>query len=418
MISSFLGNTMTQLFTPLTLSNGTVIKNRLFKSAMNEQLADGTTPNLALIRLYDAWAKGGAGVLVSGNVMVDKNASTGPNTPAIEDERDLALLTQWAKAGKQDNTVFLMQINHPGKQAPKDIAKTPVAPSAIPIKGSLGKFFNPPKALTHEEILAIIDRFATTAKVAEKAGFSGVQIHAAHGYLISQFLSPLHNVRDDQWGGSLENRMRFLLEIYQAIKAVVSADFIVALKLNSADFQRGGFSEEESLQVLQRVAELGIDLLEISGGNYESPAMMGDASASSNSTQQREAYFLAYAKKARALVETPLVVTGGIRSEQVMQEAIASGACDMVGLAKPFALVPDLPNQLQNGTYRTVDTPKVKTGVAMVDSTVGSMLDMGYYMYQMARIANRQPPKPLGAWQLLGRLAFKQGTQLLKRERA
>jgi len=258
------------LFTPFTFPNGKTAKNRIFKSAMEEQLAQNDQPSEKLVRLYDTWAKGSAGVLVTGNVMVAESGKGSINDVVISDDRGLEMLKKWAKAGTQNDTLLIMQINHAGKQSPAVVNKTPLAPSAVPLEGMDG-FINPPRELTADEINGLIQQFVQTAKIAEQAGFSGVQIHAAHGYLISQFLSPHHNRRQDQWGGSLENRMRFLLETYTAIRAAVGKDFLVGVKLNSADFQKGGFDESESVQVVQKLSEMGIDFIEVSGGNYESP---------------------------------------------------------------------------------------------------------------------------------------------------
>nr|WP_282097081.1 hypothetical protein [Haemophilus influenzae] len=159
-------------------------------------------------------------------------------------------------------------------------------------------FINPPHELTADEINGLIQQFVQTTKIAEQAGFSGIQIHAAHGYLISQFLSPHHNRRrQDQWGGSLENRMRFLLETYTAILAAVGKDFLVGVKLNSADFQKGGFDESESVQVVQKLSEMGINFIEVSNGNYETPQML----STKDSTRKLEAFFIDYAEKARAV---------------------------------------------------------------------------------------------------------------------
>ena len=202
---------------------------------------------------------------MTGNVMVDRNALGEPGNIVIEDERDITLLKNWAKVGTQNNNHLWMQINHPGKQSPKNLSKEPVAPSSIPVGGNLSNVFNHPRALKHDEILGIIKRFGNTAYIAKKAGFTGVQIHAAHGYLINQFLSPYHNKRNDAWGGSLENRMRFLMEVYHEIRRRTGEKFPIAVKLNSADFQRGGFTEEDSMKVLKAIDKAGIDLIEISG---------------------------------------------------------------------------------------------------------------------------------------------------------
>lgn len=237
------------LFQPFTFPNGKIAKNRFFKSAMEEQLAQNNRPSQKLVQLYDVWAKGGAGVLVTGNVMVAQNGKGSLHDVVLSDERDLPLLQQWATAGTQNDTLLIMQINHAGKQSPKILSPEPVAPSAVPLAGMDG-FINPPRELKETEIELLIQQFITTAQIAEKAGFSGVQIHGAHGYLISQFLSPHHNHRHDKWGGSLENRMRLLLAIYQGIRQAVQAEFLVGVKLNSADFQKGVFDETESVQVV------------------------------------------------------------------------------------------------------------------------------------------------------------------------
>ena len=393
------------LFQSFTFANGKTAKNRFFKSAMEEQLAKQNQPTMPLVQLYDTWAKGGAGVLVTGNVMVAENGKGSINDVVLTDERSLPTLQQWAKSGTQNDTLLIMQINHAGKQSPKVLLPTPVAPSAVALQGMDG-FINPPRALTEAEIDTLIEQFATTAKIAEKAGFSGVQIHAAHGYLISQFLSPHHNRREDKWGGSLENRMRFLVEIYHTIRAAVQPEFLVGLKLNSADFQKGGFDEADSIQVVQKMAELGIDFIEISGGNYENPEMLSTKASS----QKREAFFLDYAEKARAVCNATLIITGGFRSENAMNEALQSGHLDFIGIARPFALQPDLPNQIQQGNYQTLVTNRIKTGFAPVDNKLGAVLEMDWYMYQMALIGNGKQPNPkLSPWKVLLKTLWENG---------
>ncbi|TCT14402.1 2,4-dienoyl-CoA reductase-like NADH-dependent reductase (Old Yellow Enzyme family) [Bibersteinia trehalosi] len=402
------------LFQPFTFPNGQTAKNRFFKSAMEEQLAKNDRPTPHLVNLYRTWAKGGAGVLVTGNVMVSRQGKGSINDVVISDESDLTTLKAWAEAGKTDNTLLIMQINHAGKQSPNVINPTPVAPSAVPLVGMDG-FINPPRALQAVEIQQIIAEFIRTAQIAEKAGFSGVQIHAAHGYLISQFLSPHHNQRSDEWGGSLANRMRFLVEIYQGIRANVRQDFLVGVKLNSADFQKGGFDETESIQVVQKLSVLGIDFIEISGGNYESPAMLAEKS----NTRQREAFFIDYAEKARKVSQVPLIITGGFRSEAAMNDALASGHLDFVGMARPFALLPDLPNQIQNGTYQTLATHRIQTGFAPIDKKLGAMLEMNWYMAQMALMGQGKLPNPkLSAWKVLFKSLWENGKAGLRTGRS
>lgn len=385
-------NPAATLAQPLTLANGTVIKNRIAKSAMSEAL--GTTDNRVTERLptlYDAWAQGGVGLLITGNVMVDRRALGEPNNVALEDERDLPLLQEWARRGTANGTQLWMQLNHPGKQSPKLVSKAqPVAPSAIPLAPKFKSYFSDPRELSDADIRDIIQRFATAARIAKKAGFTGVQIHGAHGYLVSQFLSPLHNQRKDQWGGSIENRARFVLEILYAIRNETGADFPVSIKMNSADFQRGGFTEDESMIVAEMLADAGIDLIEISGGTYETPTMTGKDVK--DSTKAREAYFLEYAEQIRARVNTPLMVTGGFRTATGMAEAIASGATDLIGMARPLAVFPNLPNDLLQGRLERCDIKPRNTGIKLVDDM--AMMELAWYAQQMERIAHGKPPKP------------------------
>lgn len=377
---------------PFSLNNGVTIKNRLMKSAMSEAL--GTWDNnmtQQMVRLYDRWAKGGTGLLVTGNVMIDRRALGEPGNVAVEDERDLSMLKEWAQAGTQNGTHLWMQINHPGKQVMKTLVKDPVGPSAIPFRKDLQSMFATPRALEESEITDIITRFGNTADIAKKAGFTGVQIHGAHGYLVSQFLSGHHNQRDDKWGGSAENRRRFVLEVYNEIRRRVGADFSVGIKLNSADFQRGGFTEEESLDVIRALSESGIDLIEVSGGTYEKPAMAGKK-FKKDSTRKREAYFLEFAEKARQAVSTPLVVTGGFRTAEGMNDALASGAVDMVGLARLLAIEPDAPHRLLQGKNSRHVVKPISTGIKMVDKN--ALMEVMWYGRQLRRMGNGNNPKP------------------------
>lgn len=385
----------------LTLPNGTVIPNRFGKSAMSESL--GTFDNrmtTALPRLYARWAAGGAGLLITGNVMVDRRHLGEPNNFALEDDRDLPLLRAWAAAGSARGAQLWMQINHPGRQVVKFLDPDPVAPSAVPFRKDMQALFATPRALSHTEIEDIIRRFATTARLAQQAGFGGAQIHGAHGYLVSQFLSPRTNLRTDQWGGSIENRMRFVVAIYQAMRAATGPDFALSIKMNSADFQRGGFTEEESMQVAKTLADLGMDLIEISGGTYEQPEMSGGNVRSS--TREREAYFLKYAETIRARIpQTPLMVTGGFRSAQAMQHALASGATDIIGLARPLVVEPDLPKRILAGEDVTSVIAPITTGIRQIDEM--AMMEVSWYSRQIHRLgAGKEPAQqPRGVWSLL-----------------
>lgn len=375
---------------PLTLRCGAVIKNRIGKSAMSEALGTADNrPTDLLVNLYDAWAQGGTGLVITGNVMVDRLALGEPGNVAIEDERDLQALQQWAQAGSQEDTQIWVQLNHPGKQSPNMVSRQPVAPSAIALEERFSRYFNPPRELTSADIEAIVQRFATAAAVVKKAGFTGVQIHGAHGYLVSQFLSPHHNQRTDQWGGSLENRARFVMEIYRAIRDQVGPEFPVSIKLNSADFQRGGFTEEESMQVVEMLDQAGMDLIEISGGNYENPNMTGKNVKVS--TVAREAYFMEYAEKIRSRVQTALMVTGGFRTAEGMANALQSGATDLIGLGRPLAVEPDFSAQLLNGKVTTSSVKPRITGIKAIDDM--AMMETIWYARQLERIAKGKPTR-------------------------
>jgi 2,4-dienoyl-CoA reductase-like NADH-dependent reductase (Old Yellow Enzyme family) len=337
-------------FTSLALPNGAAISNRLAKASMEENMADYEhLPSRELFRLYQAWADGGAGLILTGKVMIDRRALTGPGGIVLENDKHLDRFSEWARIGRSKGAHFWMQINHPGRQMPANLGQPTVAPSAIPLDlGALSRMFPVPKELTEAEIDDVIQRFARTAVLAERAGFTGVEIHAAHGYLINQFLSPRSNKRTDRWGGSLENRARLLKNVVDAVRAQVRPEFCVAVKLNSADFQRGGFDTADARGVLEMLNAPPVDLVEISGGNYEAPAMQGDAR--DGRTLAREAYFLDFAKEMLSTARMPLMVTGGIRRIEIVERVLASGI-SMAGLASALAIEPRLPALWRQGEY-------------------------------------------------------------------
>ncbi|HEY4020122.1 MAG TPA: NADH:flavin oxidoreductase/NADH oxidase family protein [Pseudonocardiaceae bacterium] len=337
-----------ELFTPLRLRSGSVLGNRIAKAAMEEQLAcDGQLPDQRLESLYRRWIAGGAGLLITGNVMVHAEALTSPLGVVLDDASPLEPFTRWAEAGKADGAAMWMQISHPGRQVEANMPGVVWAPSAVGLDmGKHSNRFGRPVAMTPEQIEATVARFAVTAARAEQAGFDGVEIHGAHGYLLSQFLSPLVNKRTDEWGGSLANRARMLFDVVRAIRAAVSPSFAVAVKLNSADFQRGGFDADDARRVIAMLAPLGVDLVELSGGSYESPAMAGRPADAR--TKAREAYFL---DLARDLVETsplPLMLTGGITRRDTADAVLADGVA-LIGMGTAIAVTPDLPNRWREG---------------------------------------------------------------------
>ena len=388
---------MTSLRDPLTLPCGLVLPNRIMKAALSEGMADKRkAPDIRMERLYTTWGKGGYGLILTGNVMVDGSQLGEPGNVVIEDERNLDALSRWAKATKDGGVPIWVQLNHPGRQSnPLDLGHTPVAPSAVPV-GIPGS--PTPRELTPAEIEDIIERFATSAAVCEAAGFDGVQIHGAHGYLVAQFLSPLSNRREDEWGGDPRRRMRFPMEVVRRIRSRVSPGFAVGLKLNSADFQRGGFTEDESRAVLAALAGEGLDLIEVSGGSYEKPAMMG---AAADSTRAREAYFLDYARTVRSIVgDIPLAVTGGFRSRAAMEAAVNTGECDVIGLGRPTVTTPDAADTLLRGGAESVTAHQIRYGMRGVLGklvelkTLDGMLEIGWHADQLHRIGDGLEPDP------------------------
>ena len=386
---------MTSLNDPLTLPNGLVLPNRLMKSALSEALGDRRhAPDHRLSQLYRRWGTGGYGLVVTGNVMVDRRHLGEPGNVVIEDDRDLDALSRWAKTTKDAGIPIWVQLNHPGRQSnPLALGHTPVAPSPVAMK-MVGA--TTPRELTVTEIEEIIDRFAAAAAICEDAGFDGVQIHGAHGYLVSQFLSPLSNRRTDEWGGDPERRRRFALEVVRRIRSRVSPAFAVSIKLNSADFQRGGFSEEESREVLAALAGEGLDLIEISGGSYESPAMMGTAAAS---TRAREAYFLEYAHTVREVVgDIPLAVTGGFRTRAAMASAVDAGECDVVGIGRPTVTTPDAADVILARRAPAVRSHQIRYGMRNLLGRItdvkqlDGILDLSWHTDQLHRLGSGLDP--------------------------
>lgn len=381
----------TALEQPFVLPNGFVVPNRLAKAALSEGLGRRDfTPGSRIKNLYRRWAGSGVGLSITGNVMVDRRAVGEPGNVIVEDRSSLEDLREWAEVARSGGSKVWVQVNHPGRQTPRTLTPRPVAPSAVALPGS-ARLFAQPRALTDAEIRDLVRRFATTAAVVTEAGFDGIQIHGAHGYLISQFLSPLSNQRTDDWGGTPEKRRRFVIEVFRAIRAEVGADVPVGIKLNSADFQKGGFGEDESLEVVHALADEGLDLLEVSGGTYTSAAMLGVDESLKESTRKREAYFLAYAEKVRAQrPELPLMLTGGFRSVGGMVDAVESGEIDLVGLGRPLAVQPDFPADLLAGRVdESVVNPR-RSGIKLLDN----LTELTYYSVQMWRMAAGKEPAP------------------------
>ena len=375
----------------IALPCGATLPNRLVKAAMSENMAHNLNPGLEFVNAYKMWAQGGAGLLISGNVMVDSQHLGEPGNVVIEKGRDnTAALKNWAASVSGTESKLWLQINHPGKQSPSFLNKAPVAPSAIPLVSSLGgaKFYIP-RELTIAEIYEIIERFGYAAKIAKACGFHGVQIHGAHGYLVSQFLSPRHNTRKDEFGGNLENRMRFTKEIYLKMRSEVGSDFPIGIKLNSADFSKGGFSNEDAVTVAQTLSTLGIDMIEISGGSYESPAMTEGVK---ESTRQREAYFLDYTQEIKKVLRCPLMVTGGFRTSAFIEEVVKNGEVDLVGMGRPLALDPSICYRILNGENVENQVRQLTSGFKKIDALFP--LEIIWYTDQIQRMGKNRKPNP------------------------
>ncbi|MBA2398589.1 MAG: 2,4-dienoyl-CoA reductase [Bradyrhizobium sp.] len=375
------------LFAPLTLPNNAVISNRIAKAAMEENMADNSQlPGENLRRLYASWANGGVGLIISGNVMIDPTALTGPGGVVLDERQPIAPFRAWARSAMRDGGQAWLQINHPGRQVFAAMGQVAVAPSAIGVDlGAYSHLFPLPRALEEADIAAIVARFATTARMAESSGFSGVQIHAAHGYLISQFLSPLTNRRTDAWGGELHNRARLLLDVVRSVRAVVSPGFCVSVKLNSADFQKGGFEASDAVQVVCWLNEPAVDLVELSGGSYESPAMQGAPQAFGGSPQ---------AGSGSTAARMPVMVTGGIRRRAVAEAALLPSegrpGVAMVGIASAFAFEPDLSDRWKRDQALDIGIP----GVAWRNKAYASLAKMAVVKLQLRRLGKGQQPKP------------------------
>jgi 2,4-dienoyl-CoA reductase-like NADH-dependent reductase (Old Yellow Enzyme family) len=397
---------VTSLSTPLRLTSGVTLPNRIAKAATEEALADAAgDPTPALAHLYERWSRGGAGLLLTGHVIVDRAHRGRPRDVVLEDDRALDRFRTWANAARVAGNAAFMQINHAGRQTPRTVNGRPAAPSAGDAVRMLGSFA-PPRAMHASEIHEVARSFVRAAVLAERAGFDGVQIHAAHGYLLSQFLSPLTNHRTDAYGGSVENRARLLLEIVRGIRAEAGQGgrpFAVSVKINSADFQRGGFDASDFRVVAAMLDDAGIDLLEISGGNYESFAPF--EGHKSERTRAREAYFLEFAREIRDLVKVPIMLTGGFLSRDAMASAMADGV-DVIGMARPLILEPELPTRLIAGLVARAALaiePKRRTPRSLVALAEGS-----WYWAQIARIARGgEPDRHMSTWRaILAYLAY------------
>lgn len=415
---------------PLTLPCGVQLPNRLVKAAMTEGLANPQNEATEQHQtLYRKWAEGGIGLQITGNVQVNRRNLERPGNVVIDakpSNTQMDMLSRWAEAGKSGGGAIVMQVSHAGRQTPKNVNPTPQAPSGITVSLPGGQF-GKPRAMTKEEIAETIEGFGIVAGAARQAGFDGVQIHAAHGYLLSQFLSPLVNQREDEWGGPLDNRARLLLAAVNEARVQGGPGFAVTVKLNSTDFQKGGFSHEDCLAVIDMLNDAGVDFVEISGGNYEQPKMMDMEGMEPvfeekvrESTRAREAYFANYARSVQTRATMPLMVTGGFRSVAAMNAALEDGEADLIGLARPLCVDTQLPDKLLTGALDEAEKweKKLRIGPGFLgpnssSKTIKSMNGFGaqgWFCHQIKRLANDEAPNTrLGVFSALMKYQREEG---------
>lgn len=414
---------------PMTLKCGAVLPNRLAKSAMTEGLADANgNPTQAHNQLYETWAQGGTGMLLTGNIMIDGRYLERAGNVVLENDQQLALFKSWAKAAQCNQNHCWVQLSHPGRQCPRLVNAQPLSPSDVQL--DILSNFGKPRSMDEADIVDVISRFVRSAELVKEAGFSGVQIHCAHGYLLSQFLSPNTNKRQDQWGGSLENRARIIRAVIQQVRLAVGAEYPISVKLNSADFMKGGFSLDECIQVASWLTEDGIDLLEISGGTYEQMSLLGvEATEVRDSTRRREAYFIEYAEQIKAVAKVPVMITGGFRSRAVMQRAIEKGEVDVIGLARPLCTQPDCSNQLIQETLEQLHDYEHRlvlgkgfwgnnSSFALIKA-INGFGQVGFYYWQIILLSRGLLPDPrLGVLKSFFKHITKDFSLAMRRKRA
>ena len=376
------------LFAPYRL-NTLEIKNRIVKSATLENMADpGGMPTGDMRRFYERLARGGAGLIITGYAYVNEAGRSYPLQSGIHHD---GVVVHWrgiTDAVHEAGGRIAMQIAHGGRQVKPSAPgrRRSLAPSVFPDLVN----FTLPRQMTGQEILQTIRDFGDAAARVKEAGFDAVQIHGAHGYLISAFLSPLMNRRHDEWGGDPEGRFRFLAEVYQAVRNAVGPGFPVLYKLNMTELVPFGTTPRQSFPAATRLAQLGLDAIEISGGiNEMILGMMRGKSCAGILRRGRnalakgyitavlkleerllpfkEAYFLPYAERLKPALDIPLILVGGIRSPETAGRIIASGTADLVSLARPLIREPGLPDRWMKGDLRPAQCVSCNRCVGEVD---------------------------------------------------
>jgi len=319
------------------------LRNRLVRSATAEMMADEAgRPLPQLAELYRELTRGGVGLIITGHMVVHPSGKAHPGMTGIFSDDLIPGLAELANTVHAEGGAIAVQINHGGRQVRIGLADDPIAPSALAP--------NPPRSgargMTIDEIEMLVDAYAQAARRVKEAGFDAVQIHAAHGYLVSQFLSPLANQRNDEWGGSLENRSRFLRKIIAAVRDQVGPGFPVLAKLGIRDESEKGFTLREGVAIVGQLREWGLDAVEISGGLAETSTfnIAGGIGPGDN-----EATFRPWAQAVREAAGLPRILVGGMRSLATMEDVLQSGDAQLISMSRPLICEPDLPNRLSNG---------------------------------------------------------------------
>jgi len=420
-----------QLSEKIELPCGLVLPNRLAKAAMAEVMAPDHNPSKGFSSAYGEWADGGWGMVITGNVQVssifhgspaDVETSLKGQTPEQK-----AAWKNWAAVCQRSGTPTVIQLCHPGRQSPlgagssglftKNVAPSPVKLNlgeSIIARTAVSLLFGTTREMTTDEITGpegIVAQFVEGSKQCYEAGFKGVELHASHGYLLAQFMSSTTNFRTDEFGGSAAKRVEVVLRIIREVRKATSPEFCIGIKLNSVD-AASSESPEEVMEQISLINEAGVDFMEISGGTYENPRMMaGDVSEvdkdaskepkTKQSTLLREAFFLQFAQEVRArFPKAVLMVTGGFRTRVGMEAALKSGGCDLIGLARPAAVLPKLPKEIilnekiSDEDARVVLAPVPTPGwIKWVPiKALGGGLQSKYYAGQIQRLAKGLRP--------------------------
>lgn len=335
---------------PLELPCGLRLKNRLIKSPMSDSLGDGAgQPTAAQIRLYERWAEGGAALSLIGEVQVAPDAPESPGNLVLAPGGAEGPWRALAARGAAQGAQIWPQLGHGGALSHPALSH-PRGPSPVTLDGQ------PVREMTQAEIAALPGAYAAAALRAKALGFRGAQIHAGHGFLLSQFLSPFFNHRSDGYGGSHAGRFRLVGEIIAAIRQAVGPGFALGIRINATDQLAGGVTEADARDTLRLLAGTSIDLIDISGGSY-----VPGAAASSDGTAREGAYFATVAKEAKAITRIPIVLTGGLKTRAQAADLLRNGGADAIGLARAMVLDPGLPRKWVTATGGDPAFPRFET---------------------------------------------------------